>query len=171
MSAALILVPIAFAAGLAVGLRVKHRRYLVERAKREPLDQRMDAYRLADTRTDLDEVAGATTGRRTAELYQQTDTETLPGTGLRCGRCGSGVAYYDCNDCVGDGGYEDDDENGIFWRACDTCDGGGSFPYCKSLAEWCRANPMAGREGTPMSAIEEAHPIVTEHHVVYGEAP
>lgn len=41
---------------LAGGLRWKHRRFLVLRNRVAALEARMDAYRLADSRTDLDEV-------------------------------------------------------------------------------------------------------------------
>lgn len=76
MTAALI--PLAALLGLVVGLRVKQRRYLVERSKRVALEHRFDAYRLADTRTDLDVIGPISGQHQAVELYHQTDEETLP---------------------------------------------------------------------------------------------
>lgn len=60
----------------AAGLRVKHRRFLAERAERVALARRMDSYRLADTRTDLD-VVGPVTGP-TPVLYDQDVSASAP---------------------------------------------------------------------------------------------
>lgn len=60
----------AVAVGLVAGLRFNQRRFLTERTKRRDLDARMDAYRVADTRTDLDEVGGVGPERKAA-LYDQ----------------------------------------------------------------------------------------------------
>lgn len=48
-------------AGLAAGLLVNHRRYVEARNEAAAMAERMDAYRLADARTDLD-VVGPVTG-------------------------------------------------------------------------------------------------------------
>ncbi len=88
-----------FAAGLVVGLRYKHRRFLTERARRVALEHRFDAYRLADTRTDLD-VIGPVTGQLfTVEQYDTAvaDSEPLCAWGPS-EECGGPVGRIDIPD-------------------------------------------------------------------------
>jgi hypothetical protein len=65
---------LAGAAGLLVGLRWKHRRFIDERSKRLALEARMDAYRLADTRTDLDPVGPVADKPKPKQFDQDADT-------------------------------------------------------------------------------------------------
>lgn len=79
--------------GVAVGLRWKHRRFLAERSARRVLDERMDAYRRADARTDLD-VVGPVTGEHPAvELYDRDAEDNSmvgDGFGSQWAKCGPG---------------------------------------------------------------------------------
>jgi hypothetical protein len=66
---------LAGAAGLLVGLRWKHRRFIDERTKRLALESRMDAYRLADTRTDLDTIGPVTGEHSEVQLNREHDED------------------------------------------------------------------------------------------------
>lgn len=78
----------------------------------------------------------------------------------QCARCGSSVMWEDCVDC--DEGYSDhecgDDcccclepEPNV---ECDICDGHGGWRTCLSSPEWCKANPLEGREQVERGEIE-----------------
>jgi DnaJ-class molecular chaperone len=74
----------------------------------------------------------------------------------QCARCGSSVEYVDCDRCGGDGVYDLDDweEFRRVMRRCSQCDGDGGWRVCLSPAEWCEANPIAGRERIQRGAFE-----------------
>jgi hypothetical protein len=73
----------------------------------------------------------------------------------QCARCGSSCAFSDCDNCGGEGEIEDDDWQweGEYHR-CDWCRGAGGYWYCLSGREWCRNNPMPGREDQPVTGLE-----------------
>lgn len=79
----------------------------------------------------------------------------------QCARCGSSMDWHSCSWCDGEGitapgelheqdplWYHPDDT-----EPCHQCGGEGSWPMCLSSEDWCKANPMQGREniesGTP----------------------
>lgn len=78
----------------------------------------------------------------TAELYDQ------------CARCGSSLAWEDCQSCGGEGCYEDDDDGIIEYRTCWDCEGQARFAFCLSSAEWCEQNPLPGREHVKSGTVE-----------------
>lgn len=72
---------------------------------------------------------------------------TPQGDECMCARCGSSVTYDDCEECGGEGRMEIDDEDfGLRYSTCISCAGKGGWFTCLSTREWCKANPMPGRE-------------------------
>jgi DnaJ-class molecular chaperone len=72
----------------------------------------------------------------------------------QCGRCGSSIHYTDCVDCDGTGTITIVNQNLIGKDVdCDECDGDGFIAFCISPQEWCEANPLPGREGTPRNTV------------------
>jgi hypothetical protein len=78
----------------------------------------------------------------------------------QCARCGSSVVTDDCKYCE-DGFYGHDcgedcccclypEEN----VPCQYCRGTGVWHRCLSSPEWCKANPLPGREAIERGAIE-----------------
>lgn len=78
----------------------------------------------------------------------------------QCARCGSSCDWTDCGQC--DDGYSDHDcgddcccclypEPNV---VCDLCDGYGGWYTCLSGGEWCKANPLEGRENVDRGKIE-----------------
>lgn len=82
----------------------------------------------------------------------------------QCARCGSSCDYercYNCDegslgsDCIDDlchGGDCIHGDSGFI--PCDTCNGAGGWNTCMSSPEWCKANPLPGRESIERGAIE-----------------
>lgn len=82
------------------------------------------------------------------------EKEAPPGDwDCRCARCGSSVAWEECEICGGEGVSEHDcgddtccclypEDN----MRCDQCDGHGGWYLCLSTYDWCNANPLPGRE-------------------------
>jgi len=79
----------------------------------------------------------------------------------QCARCGSSVVWQDCTQCGGEGMHGHDcgddtccclypDEN----IECGICDGVGGWRLCLSSTDWCKANPLEGREQVPRGKIE-----------------
>lgn len=72
-----------------------------------------------------------------------------------CPRCGSSCSFEECTECDEFGyAYHDcgedccmclDQSNNV---TCAICRGKGGWWQCLSSAEWCKANPIAGREQT-----------------------
>jgi hypothetical protein len=79
----------------------------------------------------------------------------------QCGRCGSSLAFEECQNCGGEGytshdcGEDScccaDPEDNVL---CDVCKGDGTFAVCVSSADWCNAHPLPGRETTERSTVE-----------------
>lgn len=80
-----------------------------------------------------------------------------------CARCGSSVDWQDCEECGGEG-YVDHDcgedccaclnpEDNV---PCDCCRGNTGWYRCLSSDEWCKANPLPGRETVGRGAVEWA---------------
>lgn len=78
----------------------------------------------------------------------------------QCARCGSSCEYEHCCDC--EDGYSDHDcgedcccclepELNV---VCETCHGHGGWYCCLSSPEWCRDNPLPGREEGQGRVIE-----------------
>lgn len=73
---------------------------------------------------------------------------TPVGDECQCARCGSSCDYDECEACAGEGRTEyDDDDYGIVYRTCSDCAGKAGWWRCLSTRDYCRANPMPGREG------------------------
>lgn len=70
----------------------------------------------------------------------------------QCARCGSSFQWFECWDCGGYGCHEED-YDGKAWM-CETCHGDGGWNSCMSSPEWCKANPLPGREDVQRGAIE-----------------
>lgn len=74
----------------------------------------------------------------------------------QCARCGSSCFFVDCGNCGGEGEVEDDDwQSWDEYHRCDWCLGTGGWYRCVSSADWCEANPMAGRENQPVMGIKK----------------
>jgi len=73
----------------------------------------------------------------------------------QCARCGSSVEWIFCGECCGNGYLDEDrweyDEDEVPCSACRTT--GGAYE-CLSSAEYCKANPIPGRENIPRGKIE-----------------
>ena len=78
----------------------------------------------------------------------------------QCARCGSSIDHQHCEYC--EDGYDGHDcgddccaclhpEENV---TCRYCDGTGVWHTCMSSPEWCRANPLHGREDVPRGKIE-----------------
>lgn len=89
--------------------------------------------------------------------YPPADSEEWD---CQCARCGSGCHYEHCGQC--EDGYSDHDcgedcccclypEPNV---VCDLCDGHGGWYLCMSSPEWCKANPLEGREHIERGQIE-----------------
>lgn len=69
-----------------------------------------------------------------------------------CQRCGSSVMWEDCDSCdEGMNGHDCGEDTCCCLEpednmACDICEGQGGWYVCLSSAEWCRNNPLPGRE-------------------------
>jgi hypothetical protein len=78
----------------------------------------------------------------------------------QCARCGSSCHHVDCDQCEeGFSGHDcgEDccaclypEENVV----CDICRGRGGWWSCGSSGEWCRGNPLPGRESVEPGTIE-----------------
>lgn len=78
----------------------------------------------------------------------------------QCARCGSLCEYNRCDEC--EDGFDGHDcgedcccclypEDNV---VCQFCDGYGGWHRCISSSEWCKANPLPGREETQRGTIE-----------------
>jgi DnaJ-class molecular chaperone len=70
---------------------------------------------------------------------------------VQCARCGSSISFEDCPECGGDGWVESPDEDSWAWmedelERCGVCAGAGGWWVCLSSEDYCRSNPMPGRE-------------------------
>lgn len=75
----------------------------------------------------------------------------------QCARCGSSAEPVSCWNCRGDGVVEhfgwDIHEDKTYLVACDWCRGVPTTWHCVSSPEWCRANPLPGREHIESTAL------------------
>jgi hypothetical protein len=74
----------------------------------------------------------------------------------QCARCGSSMAFEDCDNCGGEGFIEDDDwqaDPGDGWD-CDWCRGSGGHWVCLSSEQWCDAHPADGRADITRGMVE-----------------
>ena len=78
----------------------------------------------------------------------------------QCARCGSSLDWQECSNCGGEGvSGQDCGEDCCCCRdpadniGCDICGGEGGWFTCFSSKDWCKDNPLDGREevksGTP----------------------
>ena len=67
---------------------------------------------------------------------------------VRCDHCEDGVNGHDCGEDVCCCRYP---ENNI---PCDICRGRGGWWSCMSSPEWCKANPLDGREEIEQGQVE-----------------
>lgn len=78
----------------------------------------------------------------------------------QCARCGSSMDTEYCGEC--EDGFDGHDcgedccpclhpEDNV---PCQYCDGSGARHRCMSSPEWCRANPLPGREAVERGEIE-----------------
>ena len=68
---------------------------------------------------------------------------------VQCARCGSSIDTRHCEECGGDTRSSLSHD-----VPCDCCRGAGVLHICLSSAEYCRDNPMAGREDVPRGKVE-----------------
>src|SRR5215471_17902118 len=71
--------------------------------------------------------------------------------GVQCARCGSSIDFDLCPDCGGEGFVESPDEDSWAYienelERCGLCAGAGGWWQCLSSVEYCKANPLPGRE-------------------------
>jgi hypothetical protein len=71
----------------------------------------------------------------------------------QCARCGASMEWRNCDYCDSEGytGHECGEDCCCCLGPepnvpCDICDGRGGWYDCCSSAEWCKANPLDGRE-------------------------
>lgn len=84
-------------------------------------------------------------------------------TERQCARCGSSVAWVECENC--DDGYTGHDcgDDSCCCRypednvVCDRCLGRAGWYVCCSDAAWCEAHPAPGRQNTPRSDAHGDH--------------
>jgi hypothetical protein len=80
----------------------------------------------------------------------------------QCARCGSSCGFSDCDRCGGEGFvYGEDiassydygwiDEDATY--ECAQCHGKRGWHFCLSGPEWCKTNPMPGREHIESTAM------------------
>ena len=91
-------------------------------------------------------------------------TKSMYASGLeidcQCARCGSSMDYERCDQCEdGFNGHDCGEDVCCCLRpeenvTCDICDGEGGWHRCMSSPEWCKANPLPGREGVERGSIE-----------------
>jgi len=78
----------------------------------------------------------------------------------QCARCGSSVDYQHCDSC--EEGFDGHDcgedccaclypEENV---RCQICEGRGGWWQCLSSGEWCKANPLPGRQDMERGKIE-----------------
>lgn len=74
----------------------------------------------------------------------------------QCARCGSSASFVDCEECNGEGVWIDEENEFGELEDCDccTCLGEGGWWQCLSSADWCKANPLPGREQVERGKIE-----------------
>lgn len=78
----------------------------------------------------------------------------------QCARCGSSCDYQHCEECEdGYDGHECGEDCCMCRRPkenvpCQICRGRGGWYACLSSSEWCKANPLPGREAIGRGEIE-----------------
>jgi hypothetical protein len=89
----------------------------------------------------------------------------------QCARCGSSVAWVECEQCGGEGvdGHDcgedccccaDPEDN----MRCDICGGQGGWYWCLADEPWCDGHPMPGRDNMKRGTVEWFPlPNTTEH--------
>jgi len=90
----------------------------------------------------------------------------------QCARCGSSADFHRCDQC--EDGYSDhecgedccccaDPELNVI---CDICQGHEGWYLCMSSPEWCKSNPLPGRESIERGSIQW---FVVEPREQFGE--
>ena len=75
----------------------------------------------------------------------------------QCARCGSSCESEGCDECLNDGFVTNDDrdwDDDEEFVTCPECLGTPVVYRCLSSADWCLANPLAGRENVERGKIE-----------------
>lgn len=71
----------------------------------------------------------------------------------QCARCGSSLSWEPCEWCPATGWY-----GGEYDPECHVCHGSGIGAWCLSSPEWCRDNPLPGREDVERHTVEMVSP-------------
>ena len=86
--------------------------------------------------------------------------DTPVGEDYSCARCGSSVEFVECWNCGGDFyvGHDCGEDCCACLHPepnvrCDICDGQGFFGHCTSTPDYCRNNPLPGREHVRSTAV------------------
>ena len=79
----------------------------------------------------------------------------------QCARCGSSCDFQQCDQCGGEGvdGHDCGDDTCCCLYpednvGCDICESHGGWWTCLSSPEWCKANPLEGRDAIERGEIE-----------------
>jgi hypothetical protein len=74
----------------------------------------------------------------------------------QCARCGSSADFVDCDTCGGEGYVDEYDDEWMEQDSyrCDVCCGRGGWQECISSREFCKQNPLPGREDVKPGKIE-----------------
>jgi hypothetical protein len=73
----------------------------------------------------------------------------------RCARCGADAEWIECWECNGEG-YQEDEDDDPDWgvETCLGCSGECGDYWCTSSSQWCKDNPLPGREDMQQGNLE-----------------